>query len=955
MEEHTPKNSDFSHWKRRRFYPTFLPYKGDLNHAQKSEVCRFHQNLGRYLAVALLLAYFIQGMVHIRHASITFDEGPHLAVGYTTLRTGDLRLQPVHIHPPLANLLAAAPLLLQHDLPHPASISGWEIASLSAITDTVVWQYPHPARIATVGRLPILWLGVLLGALIFRWAAGRRRRIAGLIALTLYAFDPNFIAHGSLITTDMAAVFFMTATLYITANTSKDRRRWIRSVILGTLLGLAQLAKVSALMLVPVVGLALWLQDIAYRPLKITRESGWPRLVSYVCPSLQCVFHIVLILTTAAFVIWAGYGFQWTEVPINAGPLLQTERLKSLLRTTSIKIPAGTHFLIYQSLREHYALGHPTFLMGRVSTHGWWWYFPVAFILKTPLPTLILTLWAAACTLSGKRRHALSSKQTQPNAQDITPLSLFSLLYALSSLFSTVNIGYRHLLPLLPFLYISIGRALTPTLGLGQERLGQETFAQRMCGWVRSLTDTLQYGDIPFLVAALLLLWHMTGTFRIAPHYLTFFNEIAGGATGGYRYLVDSNLDWGQNLWDLKRWLTRVGEETTTEVVTTNATTAEVITTDAITTEVVTTNRTMTEAITTSGHVYYAHYSPARPSSYGINADFLPPDPRAVTLTPWQPAPGLYAIGATVLQGPYAPDINTYAWFRAHEPTTRLGNALWVYDVPPRPQVTWAVVCMNAGLSPETLKTNMGEPNLRIIHTDCTQTHVYPEDPGHGLYVVRGIGQRPHPTSSATLSGDGLPTKPPDLEVQLRDKQGNITHNLYRMTDTAPSPTHPITHLITPGPLDFLGYTLYLQPDNTLKPVLLNNVEGSLQPGDILELHAFWRVTAVPGRPLSLMAHLIGPDGTAVAVGDGLGYPIEQWQPGDLVIQRHTLTVPVQAAPGDYRLLSGAYWLDNLERWTFYDPRARDESPISGEAKRDAISIISLQLKKVNISDNYNF
>ncbi|MEA3397818.1 MAG: hypothetical protein U9R05_10190, partial [Chloroflexota bacterium] len=158
--------------------------------------------LYRGLLLGLLLAYFAQGLYHARHASITFDEGPHLAVGYTTLRTGDLRLQPVHIHPPLANVLAAAPLLLQHDLPDPRTVDGWEIASLSAVTDAVVWQYPHPARLAAAGRIPILWLGVLLGALVARWARDIAGRRAGLFALALYAFDPNLIAHGSLITTD---------------------------------------------------------------------------------------------------------------------------------------------------------------------------------------------------------------------------------------------------------------------------------------------------------------------------------------------------------------------------------------------------------------------------------------------------------------------------------------------------------------------------------------------------------------------------------------------------------------------------------------------------------------------------------------------------------------------------------------------------------------------------------
>ena len=214
----------------------------------------------RLLILFLLLAYFAQGLAQITHASLTFDEGPHLAVGYATLRTGDFRLQPVHIHPPLANVLAAAPLLLQNDLPDPRTIDGWKIGSLSAITDELVWQYPHPRRISVAGRVPILLLGVLLGALSYRWSTELAGQSAGLLALALFAFDPNLIAHGALITTDMAAVFLSVAVLYSLWKAGEwGRRRALWLVGAGVLLGLAQLAKVSALMLVPVVGLlVLW-------------------------------------------------------------------------------------------------------------------------------------------------------------------------------------------------------------------------------------------------------------------------------------------------------------------------------------------------------------------------------------------------------------------------------------------------------------------------------------------------------------------------------------------------------------------------------------------------------------------------------------------------------------------------------------------------------------------------
>jgi len=802
------------------------------------------------LPLLLILAYFALGMAQVTHASLTFDEGPHLAVGYTTLRTGDLRLQPVHIHPPLANVLAAAPLLLQSDLPDPRAVDGWGIASLSAITDAVVWRYPEPARIAVAGRMPILWLGVLLGALICRWAKDLGGWRAGLVALALYAFDPNCIAHGTLITTDMAAVFFVVATLYLTngelrianyelritrhASRITYSRSAARLVGIGVLLGLAQLAKVSALMLVPVVGVLLLVRTVVWEnrrigesangesandELRITDHAS--RLTSHVLRAWAVVSGV------AALVVWAGYGFEVGAVSRLPFPL-----------------PAATHLRIFQSLHEHYELGHPTFLMGRVSSHGWWWYFPAAFVLKTPLPILILAvvgcgLWVLSCglrvegyTLSVTGYRTCFSRITH-HASRITSgalaLLLFPLLYAASSLFSSVNIGYRHLLPLLPFLYVGIG-------------------AQMANGEWRIANGASRITHHPLLLTSyfLLLTWLITGTLAVAPHFLTFFNELAGGARGGYRYLVDSNLDWGQNLWDLRAWMDGNGED----------------------------------------RVYYAHYSPARPDVYGIDADFLPPDPRAVAFTPWHPAPGLYAIGATVLQGPYAPDVNTYAWFRGREPAARLGNALFVYEVGAAPSPAWTALCADVPLSTEMVQQRVGVDGLRFLWPDCAFTSVYP------------AGQRP-----------GLFIAPPDVEapsiakvdVTLRSASGEIDYVVYRLPGSPPTPETELPEIVVDGPLDFLGYTLDA---------------NAAAPGEDIVLETYWRVRDVPGRPLSLLAHLLGPGGTGVAVGDGLGFPIEQWQPGDVIVQRHVLAIPRDAPAGDYTVITGAYWLDTMERWS---------------------------------------
>jgi len=266
------------------------------------------------LAVALLMVLFVQTLAHARTSSLTFDEGPHIAVGYAYLRTGDLRLQPVHIHPPLANVLAAAPLLLQPALPDPRQIDGWEIASLSAVTDAVVWQYPHPARMALAARLPIIGMTLLLAAVVCRWATDLWGPRGGLLALFLLAFDPNVIAHGSLVTTDMAVTLWGTASLFLAARALRCPRGSFAAGT-GFLLGLALASKVSAVSLIPALLVLALLAPVPLRH-RLTAALGG--------------------LALAALALWAVYRFEVRAVP-----------------GSHIPLPAATHLEIYRSLQEH--------------------------------------------------------------------------------------------------------------------------------------------------------------------------------------------------------------------------------------------------------------------------------------------------------------------------------------------------------------------------------------------------------------------------------------------------------------------------------------------------------------------------------------------------------------------------------------------------------------------------
>jgi hypothetical protein len=323
---------------------------------------------------------------------------------------------------------------------------------------------------------------------------------------------------------------------------------------------------------------------------------------------------------------------------------------------------------------------------------------------------------------------------------------------------------------------------------------------------------------------------------------------------------VDSNLDWGQNLWQLRDWMRDEGVE----------------------------------------RVYYAHFCPARPNVYGVQADWLPPDPRAVPFAPLDPAPGVYAIGATVLQGAYTPDVNTFAWFRAREPLTRLGHALFIYEVPPRNPPAWAATCTGSAPMPssEALRAAVGNSDLRLIALDCRQSWVYPaHEQQPALYA---------------WPPDAEPPPGATLEMTARRPDGSPFYKLHRVQEPELWPPSPGVTL--DGPLTLLGY---------------QQQSETAQPGATAELLRVWyQVNQIPNRPLSLMAHLLGSDGVPIAVADGLGLPIEQWRVGDVIVQRHHFAIPQDTPPGAYSLYVGAYWLDTMERWPVLDREGQKSDQI---------------------------
>ena len=812
-----------------------------------------------YLPLLLVAGMFLLLLQAATRLSATIDEGFHITSGYEYLRTGRMRLLDEHV--PLAKALLAWPLFFVPDLMPPEQAEGYAEGNLIRVAQGTVLAYRPIDRVIVACRIPVALLTLVLAATVYRWAADRFSPGAGLLALTLFALDPNILAHGSLATTDLGATAFIFWAVWAFAR-YLERPRWREWWLAGLMLGLAQGAKLTAALLLPLLG--VWGLVVATR--RATSSPGraiWRWLLSYGG-----------MLLVAALTLWALYRFEVRPVTSFAA---------------GIPLPAASHIERWLRLRENLAYGREAFLLGQNRMHGWWLYFPIAFALKTPLPTLLLLLLGV---VSG-----MGQRKTEKSGWD---LLLFPAVYGLFSLTSTLNIGYRHLLPVLPFLFILAGRisslsqaeacaisqAETRATSQAEARATSQaeacaTSEAEACatsGAEARATSQAETRVTHFLLPtpySLLriacLSWLALSTLRVSPHYLAFFNELAGGPDNGWRYLADSNTDWGQTLKDLAAY----------------------------------------QREHNLGPVKLSLFTFLDPAAYGVEYEPIAPMTGAPPVLPrrFRPEPGIYAISATTLDGVPLPLPSMYDWFRHREPIARIGHVMFVYQVT-ESDGKWIAQCTQpvVPLTTEAIAEGFGLPDLRQITYDCEQSWVFPaggEVAGWYVRSVPGIDRLRWPRESIHLEWwpqwvRRLPLEGLHLNyVQLTP--GRLPpFAIWEWTRQIilPPTTPGEGPVVLDDTLAFLGY----------------EAPPTARPGETIEVLTYWRVLARPARPLSLMLHLAGTDGILMAVGDGLGVPVDQWQPGDIVVQRHRLAIPPNTASGPHRLYTGAYWLDTLER-----------------------------------------
>lgn len=474
--------------------------------------------------VALLAVHFALGVGSKLAQSTTSDELVHLTGGFTYWRFHDFRLHPEN--GVLPQRWAALPTYLQGakfpnlDQPYWTTSDVWVLGH-EFFYETGEDHFPR----LMAGRAMIALFSVGTGLIVFFWSRALFGTIGGLFSLTLFAFSPIFLAHGALATSDACMTFFFLACLGLWWRQLHDRR--VRTMAASAVVfGLACVAKFSAVLLLPMMALL---------------AAGWwasePRTGATRRERLYAlVGSTALHVAVAVFVIWAFYGFRYTAFSPAVPAASQFIRKWELIEQAIGVQGKFVHWLAsWHALPEAFLYGYAyviesaqsraAFLNGDYSLTGWPTFFPWTFLLKTTLPVLI---GCTAVTLIVLRRWLRDRTAVVPDLYRVLPLATLFFVYWAFSVTTHLNIGQRHILPTYPVIFIAAG-----VLAIAARQ------------WRMPL----------LLLAAALSVWQAIEAVRIAPYYLAYFNPIGGGPRNGYRHLVDSSLDWGQDLPGLKAWL----------------------------------------------------------------------------------------------------------------------------------------------------------------------------------------------------------------------------------------------------------------------------------------------------------------------------------------------------------------------------------------------------------------
>ena len=554
-------------------------------------------------AAALLGLFLVASVTSLVDDSPTIDEFVYPVEGQYMLLTGDFSFNPQG--PPLVKLLGAIPLLFHNsrldlDPRWHTNAGGWEPWVLG--TRFMIDNLSNYHALFVEARLFSVLFAVVMAIVVFVWANELWGRAGGLLTLALYVSCPNIVAHARLLTPDLAVTFFMFLASYFLWKVMKTPR-WSYVAALGLSIGLAFASKFSAALLaviLPIQAMVLY-PEFGNR---LGVLAGARRLRGVVAAA-------VLVGVVAIVTIDAAYGFQGLFARLDEHGFRSDgfRRVAAVLPGLTLPLPEAFLKGIDQKSYDGAHPEFPGFMFGEWAPTGFRSYYVVSFLTKTPLAALLLFGLALAPGPSGPRARRDWPRVLCLMAPVVSFLGLSTLLYY------QVNIGLRYLLPLFPFLHVLAGRVVT-------------LFPARRAAYA--------------LLAALLT-FQAYAFVSISPHYLAYFNELVGGPTQAYRYFVDSNVDWGQDLKRLKAWMTRSG----------------------------------------TSRVHLAYFGHVSPTVYGIDYEPLVRGTRPR---------GTIAISASLLQGLAYPITyeqlgrfrmirsDDFRWLRDRAPVTTIGHSILIFQ-----------------------------------------------------------------------------------------------------------------------------------------------------------------------------------------------------------------------------------------------------------------------------------
>jgi hypothetical protein len=546
------------------------------------------------------------GAIEIRTAlgeTQTWDEGIHISAGYQYLTRGDFTWNVEH--PPLVKMIAALPLTM---MGLTASTIGADGKPKSQIDLGIDFLYRNRRPVDTilfVARCPNILLTLLFTPALAWWVRRRWGPAAGLLAAALCAFDPNLIAHGRYVTTDypVTVFFFFTCVLWTEYLESGGGRRLLAA---AAAFAIAMIVKFSAILLVPPV-------VILYAVCWIRRPAGFRllRAAGALTALAGATAAAVMLIYWPDTVRCLGGGvpllFQVAKRENAVGEMLY-------LAGRALHLPAHAWFYGLNAVAEHNSGGHESYLLGMRSTSGWWYYFPVVFGVKSTLTAMAATLVVAVGGAWVLVRRGWSA---------VTPMALGlavpPVLYFLFSMSSGINIGMRHILPIYPFLYTGAAAMLSGWLAGRWRRAAAVAMLALAAGQIAECAS-------------------------IYPDYLAFFNAAVGGPGRGPEYLLDSNIDWGQDGKKLSRWLRDHG----------------------------------------TNHARIFGFGNTQLAYYGVREDGWP---LPLDQAGWDAIDDYCAVNVTPFHGVYVP-LNLLTPLRMREPVAKVGWSIYIYDLrkpkPPR-------------------------------------------------------------------------------------------------------------------------------------------------------------------------------------------------------------------------------------------------------------------------------